>query len=176
MHTVMRHQCLHCLSAAFCRPISKFLSLTASVGLSISVSLCLCLICLSVCVSLSLSLWYVCHRQCNRKLSYRAGFAIISLSIYSCTSRSLLVHVSVHSASLCRRYECHESTTIWHCHFCPAVGVSDVMNKAAMCHYGASVCNRMRPRALVQNQHARELISTQKTSHKHSNKDLSHLW
>ena len=31
------------------------------------------------------------------------------------------------------------------------------------------------PRALVQNQHTRELISAQKTSHKHNNKDPSRL-
>ena len=34
------------------------------------------------------------------------------------------------------------------------------------------IWNRMSPRALMQNQHTRELISTWKTSHKH-NKDLS---
>ena len=32
-----------------------------------------------------------------------------------------------------------------------------------------------RPRALVQNQHTRELISCRTTSHKHNNKDLSRL-
>ena len=33
-----------------------------------------------------------------------------------------------------------------------------------------TIRNRTRPRALVQNQHTRELISAQKTSHKHDNK------
>jgi len=35
-----------------------------------------------------------------------------------------------------------------------------------------TIGNRMRPRALVQNQQTRELISARKTSHKHSDKDL----
>ena len=34
-----------------------------------------------------------------------------------------------------------------------------------------TIWNRMRPSALVKNQHTRELISTWKNSHKHSNKD-----
>ena len=33
--------------------------------------------------------------------------------------------------------------------------------------------NKTRPRAFVQNQHAREIITTRKTSHEHNNKDLS---
>ena len=38
-----------------------------------------------------------------------------------------------------------------------------------------TVWRRTRPRALLQNQHTRELISAPKTSHKHSNIDLSRL-
>ena len=38
-----------------------------------------------------------------------------------------------------------------------------------------SIWNRVRPRVHGQNQHARELIGHQKTSHKHNNKDLSHI-
>ena len=38
-----------------------------------------------------------------------------------------------------------------------------------------TVSNRMRSRVLMQNQPARELISTRKTSHKRNSKDLSHL-
>ena len=34
------------------------------------------------------------------------------------------------------------------------------------------IWNRMRPRVPVQNQQTKEVISTQKTSHKHNNKDL----
>ena len=43
------------------------------------------------------------------------------------------------------------------------------------CSLSASFWNRTRPRALVQNQHTRELISAQKTSHKQNNTDLSRL-
>ena len=38
--------------------------------------------------------------------------------------------------------------------------------------YTGRIWNRTRPRALVQNQHTRELISARSTSHKHNNKDL----
>ena len=39
----------------------------------------------------------------------------------------------------------------------------------------SQIWNRTRPRALVQNQQTRELISARKTSHRHSNKDLIRL-
>ena len=38
-----------------------------------------------------------------------------------------------------------------------------------------TIWNRTRPRTHVQTQHTRDLISAQKASHKHNNKDLSHL-
>ena len=38
------------------------------------------------------------------------------------------------------------------------------------------IWNRMRPRALMQNQQTGELISTWNTQHKYNNKVLSHLW
>ena len=42
-------------------------------------------------------------------------------------------------------------------------------------HSDARLCNRTRPTAPAQNQPTRELTSARKTSHKHSNKDLSRL-
>ena len=40
-------------------------------------------------------------------------------------------------------------------------------------NFEQTIGNRTRPRALVQNQHTREVIRGQKMSHKHNNKDLN---
>ena len=57
--------------------------------------------------------------------------------------------------------------TQWHC---------DMKQTSQIWHRSsAKIWNRTQPRALVQNQHTRELISVRKKSHKHINKDLSHL-
>ena len=99
MHTVMRHQCLHCLST-----VSLSHCVCRSVYLCLSLSLSHLSVCLSVCLSVSLSLSLSLSGMCVTvsvivSYQYRADFAIINLSIYNCTIRSLLVHVSVHSAS-----------------------------------------------------------------------------
>ena len=42
--------------------------------------------------------------------------------------------------------------------------------------YTVKIWNRTRPRALMQNQHTRELISARKTSHKHNQPLRMYLW